>query len=286
MRLTTANTAIVVDSTADFPQAPQRFPNWRVVPLYVRFGAESFRDYVELTPAAFYARLRTSEELPTTSQPTPADFLATYEELSAYDRVYSLHISGDLSGTYASATTAAEEIGGDKVRTVDTGTASAAIAMLGLAIQRRLERGTTDEEIDRLREDYERDAHLIFTVDTLEFLRRGGRIGRAKAWAGNLLHVKPILTIKREVIPLKRVRGNQKAMRAFVEEFTSTSRDSPSLRVGIVHADAPERARQLEKMVRSERGKAKIELVTTLGAVVGTHAGPGTVGFFWFDDDR
>ena len=284
LKLTTGNTAIVVDSTADFPQAPQRFPNWRVVPLYVRFGAESFRDYVELSPAEFYARLRTSDELPTTSQPTPGDFLATYEELSVYDRVYSLHICGDLSGTYASATTAAEEVGADKVRTVDTGTASAAIAMLGLAIQRRLDRGTTDQEIDRLLEHYERDAHLIFTVDTLEFLRRGGRIGRAKAWAGNLLHVKPILTIKREVIPLKRVRGNQKAMQAFIEEFTATSRDARSLRVGIAHAEAPDRARQLEKMARGERPQAQIELVTDLGAVVGTHAGPGTVGFFWFDD--
>jgi fatty acid-binding protein DegV len=97
--------------------------------------------------------------------------------------------------------------------------------------------------------------------------------------------VKPILTIKREVIPLKRVRGNQKAMRFFVEEFTANSRDTPTLRVGIAHADAPERARQLEKMVRGERPHAQIEVVTTLGAVVGTHAGPGTVGFFWFDDE-
>jgi DegV family protein with EDD domain len=286
VKLTIANTAIVVDSTADFPQAPERFPNWRMVPLYVRFGAESFRDYVELSPAEFYERLRTAEELPTTSQPTPADFLATYEQLTVYDRVYSLHLSGDLSGTYSSATTAAEELGGGKVLTIDTGSASAAIAMLGLAIQRRLERGTADEEIAQLVERYERDAHLMFTVDTLEFLRRGGRIGRAKAWAGNLLHVKPILTIKREVIPLKRVRGNQKAMQAFVEEFTATTEDRRSLRVGIAHADAPERARQLEKMVRGERPQAQIELVTDLGAVVGTHAGPGTVGFFWFDDEE
>jgi DegV family protein with EDD domain len=284
VKLSRANTAIVVDSTADFPQAPERFPNWRVVPLYVRFGTESYRDYVELSPHDFYERLRTADELPTTSQPTPADFLAAYEDLPAYDRVYSLHISGDLSGTYASATTAAAEIGNDRIRTVDTGTASAAIAMLGLAIQRRLERGTTDDEIEQLLGRYERDAHLIFTVDTLEFLRRGGRIGRAKAWAGNLLHVKPILTIKREVIPLKRVRGNQKAMQAFVEEFTSTSEDARSLRVGIAHAAAPDRARQLEKMVRGERPQAQIELVTDLGAVVGAHAGPGTVGFFWFDD--
>jgi DegV family protein with EDD domain len=188
-----------------------------------------------------------------------------------------------LSGTYASATAAANELDG-KVRTVDTGTASAAIAMLGLAIQRRLEHGTNEDEIAQLIERFERDAGLIFTVDTLEFLRRGGRIGRASAWAGGLLHVKPILTIKREVVPLKRVRGNQKAMQTFVDEFTSHSEDVASLRVGIAHADAPERARQLEKMVRGERPQAQVELVTTLGAVVGTHAGPGTVGFFWFDD--
>jgi DegV family protein with EDD domain len=286
VNLSTANTAIVVDSTADFPQAPQRFPNWRVVPLYVRFGTESFRDYVELSPADFYERLRTTEELPTTSQPTPADFLAAYEDLSVYDRVYSLHISGDLSGTYGSATTAAEEIGGGKVRTVDTGTTSAGIAMLGLAIQRRLERGTDDEEIAQLLARYEHDAQLIFTVDTLEFLRRGGRIGRASAWAGNLLHVKPMLTIRREVIPLKRVRGNQKAMRVFTEEFTANSENRSSVRVGIAHAAAPDRARQLEKMVRGERPQAQIELVTDLGAVLGTHAGPGTVGFFWFDDEE
>ena len=285
-QLTAANTAIVVDSTADFPQAPERFPNWRVVPLYVRFGVDSYRDYVELSPHDFYERLRTAEELPTTSQPTPADFLATYQSLSGYDRVYSLHLSGELSGTYASATTAADELVGGKVRTVDTGTASAAVAMLGLAIQRRLDRGTTDEEVGELIARHTERAHLIFTVDTLEYLRRGGRIGRAAAWAGNLLNVKPILTIKREVIPLKRVRGNQKAIQFFAHEFTSTSEDRSTLRVGIAHAEAPERARQLEKMVRGERPQAEIEIVTDLGAVVGTHAGPGTVGFFWFDDEE
>jgi fatty acid kinase fatty acid binding subunit len=285
VQLTADNTAIVLDSTADFPEAPQRFPNWRVVPLYVLFGDDSYRDYVELAPDAFYARLRAAEELPTTSQPTPGDFLAVYEELAQYDRIYSLHISSVLSGTYQSATTAAGELG-DKVRTVDSESASAAIAILGLAIQRRLERGTTDEEIETLVQRFREQARLIFTVDTLEFLRRGGRIGRASAWAGQLLHVKPILTIQREVVPLKRVRGNQKAMREFVSEFTSTTHDAATLHVGIAHADAPDRARQLEKMVHAERPQARIDVVTTLGAVVGTHAGPGTVGFFWFDDQE
>jgi fatty acid kinase fatty acid binding subunit len=283
MTLTAENTAIVLDSTADFPDAPERFPNWRVVPLYVLFGDTSYRDYVDLTPDQFYARLRTAEELPTTSQPTPGDFVKTYEELSGYERIYSLHLSAALSGTYQSARTAAAEFA-DKVRVVDSESASAAIAMLGLSIQHRLERGTTDEEIDKLIQRFRKDAGLIFTVDTLEFLRRGGRIGRASAWAGQLLHVKPILTIQREVVPLKRVRGNQKAMQEFVSEFTSTTEDSPTLKVGIAHADAPERAEQLKKMVHAERPQAEVEIVTTLGAVVGTHAGPGTVGFFWFDD--
>ena len=283
MTLTGENTAIVLDSTADFPEAPERFPNWRVVPLYVLFGDESYRDYIDLSPEHFYARLRTSPELPTTSQPTPGDFLTTYEELSGYERIYSLHLSAALSGTYQSARTAAAELG-DKVRIVDSESASAAIAMLGLAIQRRLDRGTTDDEIDKLVARFKEDAGLIFTVDTLEFLRRGGRIGRASAWAGNLLHVKPILTIKREVVPLKRVRGNQKAMQEFVSAFTSATEDSSTLKVGIAQADAPERAEQLKKMVHAERPHAGVEIVTTLGAVVGTHAGPGTIGLFWFDD--
>ena len=285
MQLTAANTAIVVDSTADFPEAQERFPNWRMVPLYVRFGDQSYRDYVELGPDEFYARLRTADELPTTSQPTPGDFLAAYEELGAYERIYSLHISAKLSGTFESARTAASELG-DKVRMVDTETASAAITMLGLAIQRRLERGTTDEEIAALVERYKDEHRLLFTVDTLEFLAKGGRIGRAAKFAGQMLHIKPILTIDDgEVLPLKRVRGNQKAMQEFVSEFTEGSNDEPGLRVGIAHADAPERATALVKMVRDVRPHAEIETVTTLGAVVGTHAGPGTVGFFWFTDD-
>ena len=284
MQLDAANTAIVVDSTADFPQANERFSNWRMVPLYVRFGDQSYRDYVELGPHEFYARLREARELPTTSQPTPADFLAAYEELVRYDRIYSLHIASTLSGTFQSAGTAATELG-EKVRTVDSHTASAAIAMLGLAIQRRLERGTTDDEVDALIARYRERAHLLFTVETLEFLARGGRIGRARKFAGQLLNVKPILTITDgEVVPITRVRGNQKAMREFVDRFNSSSENRPSLRIGIAHADAPERADALIAMVEGERPQAEIEVVTTLGAVVGTHAGPGTVGFFWFDD--
>lgn len=287
MRLTSTNTAVVTDSTADFPEAPERFPNWRVVPLYVRFGDESFRDYVELAPAGFYARLRAAPELPTTSQPTPADFLAAYEGLAGFERILSVHISGRLSGTFESARRAGEELGGGRVRAIDTETASAAIAMLALAIQRRLARGTTDEEIGELVARFRRDAGLLFMVDTLEYLARGGRIGRARALAGELLHIKPILTIAGgEVVPIKRVRSNQRAFLEFAERFEAGSEDGPGLRVGIAHADAPERLDALARMVGRVRPRATIEVTTTLGAVIGAHSGPGTVGFFWFHDDE
>jgi DegV family protein with EDD domain len=285
VNLTAENTAIVVDSTADFPDAPARFPNWRVVPLYVRFGEESFRDYVELAPDAFYERLRRADQTPTTSQPTPGDFLAAYEDLAGYERILSLHIAGKLSGTIESARTAAQMLGGERVRTIDSESASAAIAMLGLAIQRRLERGTIDEEVDQLVATYHRDAGLLFTVDTFEYLVRGGRVGRARGWAGELLHIKPILTIDDgEVVPVKRVRGNRKAFLEFASALEGSTRDSPSLRVGIAHADAPERAEALRKMVEQTRPSAQIEHVAMLGPVLGAHAGPGTVGFFWYDD--
>ena len=282
--LTAENTAIVLDSTADFPDAPARFANWRVVPLYVRFGDESFRDYVDLDPHDFYARLREAERPPTTSQPTPADFLAAYEELGAYERVLSIHLSRRLSGTYESAERAASEAGG-RVRTIDSETASAAIAMLALAVQRRLERGTTDEEIDELVGRFKREAGLIFTVDTLEYLAKGGRIGKAAAMAGQLLHIKPILTLAEgEVLPLKKVRGAQKAYREFERAFAEGAGTGPGLRVGIAHAEAPDRLEALRRMVQKVRPQAEIELATTLGPVVGTHAGPGTIGFFWFSD--
>ena len=171
------------------------------------------------------------------------------------------------------------------MRVVDTETASAAIAMLGFAIQRRLERGTTDEEIDELVTRFKRDAGLIFTVDTLEFLQKGGRIGKAAAFAGNLLNIKPILSIDDgEVLPIKRVRGNHKAVQEFARVFTERTQDTASLHVGIAHADAPEREQTLRSLVSDLRPQAQVDVATTLGAVVGTHAGPGTVGFFWFDD--
>ncbi len=286
MKLTAANTAIVLDSTADLPDAEARFPNWRVVPLYVRFGDDSARDGVDISAEEFYRRLRAESDFPATSQPTPGDFLACYRELSAYERIISLHISGKVSGTLASAETAAAELDDGRVRAIDSETASASIALLALAVQRRLERGTTDEEVDELVARYRRERGLLFTVDTLEFLARGGRIGKAAAFAGTLLQVKPILSIRDgEVVPVKRVRGEQRAFAELVSALETETRDGPEWRLAVAHAAAPERAAELERLVRERRPRAQLERVVELGAVIGAHAGPGTLGLFWVRDD-
>ena len=285
MELTAVNTAIVLDSTADYPEGPERYPNWRVVPLYVRFGDESFRDYTELGPHDFYERLRQAPVLPTTSQPTPGDFLAAYEELGSYERILSLHIPEKLSGTVESARRAAEELGDGRVRAIDSGTVSAGLALLALGVQRLLEQGTDDGEVDALVERFRRESRIVFTVDTLEFLAKGGRIGKAAAMAGTLLNIKPILEIEDgEVVPRKRVRGAHKAFLEFVELFGQGSVDRQSLHVGIAHAASPERLDALRELVARTRPHATLEVETTLGAVVGTHAGPGAVGLFWFDE--
>ena len=285
MNLTGDNTAIVLDSTSDFPEAAVRFPNMRVVPLYVNFGAESFKDHLDIGSHDFYERLREAPALPTTSQPTPQDFLDVYEELAGYERIYSLQLSATLSGTFQSASTAAADVGGEKVRVVDTETASLAVGLLALAIQRRLARGTTDEEIEALIQRFKDENGVVFTVGTLEYLQKGGRIGRAQALAGTLLNVKPILSVDDGVIhPIGRVRGRQKALEEFARVFTSATEDLPGLRIAIAHADAPDWIDVLTDLVAKARPHAEIELVENLGAVVGTHAGPGAVGFFWFQD--
>jgi DegV family protein with EDD domain len=285
MRLTAENTAIVLDSTADFPAAPDLYPGWRIVPLYVNLDGTSYRDYVDLQPAELYARLASAARPPTTAQPTPGDFFEVYEDLlPRYERILSLQLSSTLSGTYASAVAAAEQAGA-AVRVIDTRTVSAAIAVLALAVQRRLERGTTDEEVDALVERYRLQHRLLFTVDTLEFLARGGRIGRAAAFAGTLLSVKPVLgVVNGEVEPVKRVRGSQKALEELVAQLREESEDVASLRIALAHAAAPERLAELERLVRAARPQARVELTTTVGAVLGVHAGPGAVGVFWYDD--
>jgi DegV family protein with EDD domain len=282
MRLSTENTAVVLDSTADLPDARERHPNWRTVHLYVRFGDELFREYAELSPEDFYRRLRESREPPRSSQPSPADFEAAFKGLGDYDRVLCVLLPEKLSGTAESARLAAD----DRVVIIDSGVISGGTVLLADAIQRRLERETSDEEVQSIVEHFRRERGLLFTVDTLDYLVRGGRIGKAAGLAGQLLSVKPVLTFEDgEVAPLKRVRGRAKALAELSRIFAEATRDDPSLHVGVAHADAERDADDLLGRVRGTRASASVDLVTVLGPVIGTHGGPGTLGLFWYHDE-
>jgi DegV family protein with EDD domain len=285
VRLSAESAAVVLDSTADLPNARERHPGWRVVPLYVRVGEETYRDHVELGAEEFYARLRAGERA-STSQPTPGDFEECFRALDAYERIFCVTVSAKVSGTHESALRAAEAIGGGKVVVVDSASASAGEVILAEAIQRRLEHGTDETEIARLAERFRREAGLLFTVETLDYLVRGGRIGKAAGLAGNLLNVKPILTIRDgEVEPVKRVRGRAKAFAEFEERLVAGTEDDPAWHVAAAHADAGDDVERLVGMVERVRPKASLDVVTALGPVVGAHAGPGTLGLFWFRDE-
>ena len=287
MQLSAENTAIVLDSTADCPDAQARHPNWRMVPLYVRFGDETLKEYVDISPEEFYRRLREAPEPPRSSQPTPADFAAVYEELAGYECVLPVLLSAKLSGTCESARLGAESLGDARVTVIDSGVTSGGTVILADAIQRRLAAGTTMEKIDGLVERFTRTRGLLFTVETLEYLVRGGRVGKARGLAGQLLSVKPILGFEDGEVapPLKRVRGRAKALAELEEIFGADTDDSPDLHMGVGHADAPDDAAKLVERIRAARPSASLDIVTTLGPVIGTHGGPGTLGLFWFQDE-
>ena len=286
MHLSSENTALVLDSTADLPDARERHPNWRVVPLYVTFGTETFRDYVDITPEEFYRRLRSGAESPRTSQPTPGDFAAVYETLSDYERILCIVVSAKLSGTYESARLGAEAVGEGRMLAIYSASASGGLVVLAEALPRRLERGTTEQELLAVVERFKREAGLLFTVDTLDYLVRGGRVGKAAGFAGELLSVKPVLTFEDgEVVPLKRVRGRGKALSELERTFAEATQDDPGLHVGVAHADAREQAEELAQRVERIRPRCSVDVVAMLGPVVGAHAGPGTLGLFWFQDD-
>ena len=285
-RLSAESTAIVLDSTSDLPEG-HGGPSWRVVPLYVRFGdGVARREYVDISTAEFYRLLQESEQPPKSAQPSPADFAAVFEELSGHERILCVVLSEKLSGTSASAELAAKDFGG-KVRVIDSRVTSGGTVILADAIQCRLDRGTDDDEIDALAESFRRERGLLFTVDTLEYLVRGGRIGKAAGLAGQLLSVKPILAFDDgEVAPLKRVRGRSKALGELEEIFRNSTegQDDPNLHVGVGHAEAKEDCDELVRRLKDARPNASLDIVTTLGPVIGTHGGPGTLGLFWFWD--
>jgi DegV family protein with EDD domain len=275
--------AVVTDSTAYLPTELAEQERIHVVSLYVVFGGDRTVPEVEITDyPAFFEELRTAESLPTTSQPSVGDFVSAYEPLLAEGgEVLSIHISGGLSGTAEAARQAAQALerdgkGGERVSVVDSRSAAGGLGLLVIAAARAARRGAGLEEVTRLVEEARTELKLWFAIDTLEFLRRGGRIGAASAWIGSTLKVKPILTVESEMTPVERVRTSGRMFERMVD-YARQRQESGADGWAVQHISAPDQAQRLVDRCH-ELFAREPTLVSEIGPVLSAHTGPGLLG--------
>ncbi len=271
---------IITDSTCEASQDVLTHPAVTVVPLYVVFGQESLKDGVEITRDQFWQRLPTVDLLPTTSQPTPADFLAPFREYTdAGDEIVAITISSKLSGTYSSATQAKQELPWQPIDIFDSLTTSVGLGLLVRQALRMAEAGASLAEIMQALETLQPTVPVLFSVNTLEYLARGGRIGKAQAFMGGLLSFKPMLGIEDGlIVPVSRVRSRHKALAALTETLAQTvSGRGPAVQIGVTHAGTYAEA----QVVAADLGRVfetSDVFIADLGAVLGVHTGPGMIG--------
>ncbi|QKS71475.1 DegV family protein [Paenalkalicoccus suaedae] len=271
---------IVTDSTADIPKDILQELNIHVVPLKVHFGEETYEDGIDLTPANFYDKLESYEFVPTTSQPTPLQFEEVYTSLYEKNKteIISLHLSSKLSGTFQSAYMAEQTLGEEvPVTVVDTKRASYAIGIIVVEAAILAKSGATKDAIMQRINEMLETTSVYFLVDTLEYLQKNGRIGKASALVGSLLKIKPILSLNKEgeVYPYEKVRGQKKAIQKIIDRLKDEY-EGKTLHVGISHAKASDDAAMIMEAVKSQF-KVEREVITDIGPVIGTHVGPGTV---------
>lgn len=269
---------IVTDSTADLPEQVAQKMDITVVPLNVHFGEESFQDGVDLDSDGFFHRLTTEARLPTTSQPSVGAFLQVYRGLlEAGDEVVSIHVSDKLSGTLNSALQAQEQLNaGSRLAVVDSMQVGIALGVMATAIAQAVQEGASFKETVGVAPHISEQVRVFLLLETLEYLKRGGRIGKAQAFLGSLLHVRPILTVRDgEVHPLERVRARQRGLERLyqlVEECGSLKQ------LWICHGTTPDDALALGERMQPLLGGDAKAIQARFGPVLGTHVGPGAIG--------
>jgi DegV family protein with EDD domain len=269
----------VTDSSAYLPVDLIQEHNIQVIPLKVHFGEQTYRDEIDLSHEEFYRMLAEAETLPTTSQPSAGEFFDLYSELSKDGHeIISIHISSKLSGTVSSAQSAKEMLPEAKITIIDSASTAMGLGLMALTAARAAEEGKTAAEIVAAVEKMIPAMNVVFVVDTLEYLQKGGRIGGAAALVGALLKVKPILCLKDgRVEPLDKVRSKRKALARLLEVVEERVGPGTPVRVAVLHAQVPDEARALEQEVRARFNCTECYFAE-LGPVLGTHTGPGVVG--------
>jgi DegV family protein with EDD domain len=279
-----SNIRIVTDSTADIPLSVRKDLGIEMVPLKVHFGSETFLDAVTLQSEEFYGKLAAAATLPTTSQPSPLEFLDVYKKLTEEPdtEIISIHLASSRSGTYQSAVIACSmmEEQQNKVQIIDSRSASYGIGVLAVAAAKAAKEGQSVQQIMELIQRIRENFKIYFMVDTLTNLQKGGRIGKASALIGSLLNIKPILSLDYDgqIVPIDKVRGQKKAM-ARIIEMMGEDISSKSIHLHVAHANSMETAAQLREMIEAQFEVLSFDYIV-LGPVVGAHTGPGTLAAF------
>ncbi|MCL5429758.1 MAG: DegV family protein [Chloroflexi bacterium] len=276
-----AKIALVTDSTTYIPKELSKGFEINVVPSVIIWGGETFRDGVDIQPTEFYKRLATSKETPTTSQPTPGDFKEMYEGLAkkGFSDILSVHISAKFSGTMASAEAAKAQVSGINIAVVDAHSASMGTAWPLLEGAKAAKQGKSLDECVEIVKKTQEHTGILLMVDTLEFLYRGGRIGGGARFLGTALKLKPILEVQEGALEaIERVRTKGKALDRLVELLIERIASRTPVHLAVLHANAREDAMKL-----LEEGSKRVNPIETAVAdvspAVGTHTGPGTLGF-------
>lgn len=273
---------IITDSICDVPKEYAERYGIKIMPLTVHFGDQSYKDGVDLTLGEFLSKLEEVEELPTTSQVPPVEFIEVYrEELSLGNKVISIHGSSQLSGTYNSAMIAKEQIGGVDIHVVDTMGITLGAGMLVIKAARLAEDGMEPAEIVReIESAREKLKHLII-VDTLRYLHKGGRLSLSASVLGSILNIKPILTVNDGKLELfEKARGIKKAISMVLETIKENGWTLNGKVIGINHIVDPEHMRMLEDELNREYDIKEI-IRGEVGSVVATHGGPGAVALYF-----
>lgn len=278
--------AIVTDSTSDMPKDIAKKLEITVVPLTVIFEKEVFLDDgKEITIDEFYKKIRSVKKLPTTTQPTPKDFIKLYSNiLEEYDSIISIHISKKISGTINSAELAKKELPGKDIEIIDTGFVHFPLGFIALKAGQLAQEGKSKQEILKNISDLQSKVKVLFIPSTLEYLKRGGRIGKAKGLIASILEIKPILTIHDgEVSQFKTTRRWNQAKSELIQSMKNIVKNPHNLIVSIGDSDAKEDAAEMEERIKGEFNPKKIYRVD-IGVVVGTHLGPGGIAITFYEE--
>ncbi|MEH7387214.1 DegV family protein [Bacillus sp. JJ1521] len=273
---------IVTDSTADLSEELVKELGISVVPLSITIDGETFLDRVDITPREFLTKMKQATELPKSSQPAVGHFVELYDQLGRDgSEIISIHMTGGMSGTVASAENAAR-MSESKVTVIDSMYISRALAFQVIEAAKMANAGQALDEIVKRIEEIRENSTLFVTVDTLENLVKGGRIGKGKAFIGSLLNIKPIASLQDGVYtPVSKVRSHAKIVKYLSEKFAEDVSEKTIKGVAIAQVDAAELAENLKDAIKKLTGYADVDIVETT-PVISTHTGPGAIGFMYY----